>query len=115
MQSLPGLETKVSALYIDRKGPYPLILGDDRCWDELRDARLYAGAGPVIAHPLVGRGGSFASSAHYSPVTPARSQFHRSGNMGGYWNTQRGQPSGSIARWPILDACLIGGVASASK
>lgn len=54
MQSLPGLETKVSALYIDRKGPYPLILGVDQCWDELRDARLYAGPGPVIAHPPCG-------------------------------------------------------------
>lgn len=54
MQSLSGLEANVSALYIDRKGPYPLILGADKCWDELRDARLYTGPDPVIAHPPCG-------------------------------------------------------------
>jgi len=41
----------VDALFVDPKGPYPQLLGVERCWDEERDARTYAGTGPVIVHP----------------------------------------------------------------
>lgn len=44
----------LSALYIDPRGPYPLLLGPARCWDLTRDARLYVGPHPVIAHPPCG-------------------------------------------------------------
>lgn len=40
----------VAALYIDPEGPYPGLAGVE-CWDAARDARLYAGPHPVIAHP----------------------------------------------------------------
>ncbi len=41
----------VSALFIDSKGHYPQLLGPENCWDKDRDARLYAGPNPVVAHP----------------------------------------------------------------
>lgn len=46
------LRTDVSALYVDPRGPYPKLVAD--WWDEARDARLYAGPNPVVAHPPCG-------------------------------------------------------------
>lgn len=44
----------VAALYIDPRGPYPALLGPELCWDAERDACLYEGPWPIVAHPPCG-------------------------------------------------------------
>jgi len=51
----------VAALYVDvRRGPYAAMEGVE-CWGEERDARLYPGPHPVVAHPPCQRWGTFST------------------------------------------------------
>jgi hypothetical protein len=63
--------TDVAALYIDDRGPYPRLLGPDACWGIERDARLYEGPWPVVAHPPCGPWGSFAHLCKSPAQDPA--------------------------------------------
>ena len=48
----------IAALYVEKDGCYSGLAGVDP-WDESRDARLYAGPWPVVAHPPCQRWGRF--------------------------------------------------------
>lgn len=65
----------IAALYVERGGCY-FGLPDVDPWDEARDARLYAGPWPVVAHPPCAR---WCQLAH---VVQAR-YGHRVGDDGG--------------------------------
>lgn len=69
----------VDALYVDPKGIYPRLLGPEHCWDEARDARTYAGPGPVVAHPPCARWSRLAPSV----FARTGKEEHRPGNDGG--------------------------------
>lgn len=47
--SILELAQDVAVLYVDPTGLYPELVAD--CWDAERDARLYDGPLPVVAHP----------------------------------------------------------------
>ena len=50
---------RVAALYVDvNRGPYPSIEGVD-VWGAERDATVYDGALPVVAHPPCGHWGAY--------------------------------------------------------
>lgn len=51
--------SRVAALYVDPAGVYA-GLDDVELWDEARDARLYGGPWPVVAHPPCNRWGQLA-------------------------------------------------------
>jgi len=73
----------VAALYVDPRGPYPKMPGVD-CWDEARDARLYDGPHPVVAHPPCGPWGRLRSMCtkqdHYCGIV-AFGQVRRLGGV----------------------------------
>ncbi len=65
----------IAALYIEKNGCYWDKPGIDP-WDKERDARLYSGPWPVVAHPPCERWGRFAKG-HMT------NQVHRIGDDGG--------------------------------
>lgn len=68
----------VAALYVQRGGSYYGLEGVDP-WDEERDARLYPGPHPVVAHPPCQRWGAMAA-ANYGRWG---GEHNRPGNDGG--------------------------------
>jgi hypothetical protein len=62
--------TTVAALYVATGGCYYGLEGVDP-WDAARDARLYAGPWPVVAHPPCERWGRYWSGGP-NPSSPRR-------------------------------------------
>lgn len=62
------MEPTIAALYVEKGGAYYGLPGVDP-WDEARDARLYAGPHPVVAHPPCERWGDMWMG---SPLVIAR-------------------------------------------
>ena len=57
----------IAALYVERGGVY-FGLPDVDPWDESRDARLYAGPWPIVAHPPCARWGRYWSGGPSAKV-----------------------------------------------
>ena len=58
------MTTAIAALYVDvKRGPYAALHGVD-AWGVERDATLYTGPWPVVAHPPCGHWGRYAHKAH---------------------------------------------------
>ena len=58
----------IAALYVQTGGVYFGMAGVDP-WDEPRDARMYAGPYPVVAHPPCARWGRYATGGPSHPGT----------------------------------------------
>jgi hypothetical protein len=94
----------IAALYVEEGGAYYGLDGVDP-WPEARDARLYAGPWPVVAHPPCARWCQLA------PVNQAR-YGHKVGDDGGCfasalaavrtWGGVLEHPALSLA-WPAFD------------
>lgn len=78
----------VAALYVAKGGCY-FGLPDVDPWDEERDARLYAGPHPVVAHPPCARW------CHLAGLVEARYPYLRRGEDGGAFNAALA----SVRRW----------------
>ena len=55
----------VAVLWVQENSEYAEIPGVD-CWPKSRDAKLYAGPHPIIAHPPCGPWGNYKSRCHQS-------------------------------------------------
>ena len=64
-------ERPIAALYVERGGAYWDLPGVDP-WDEMRDARLYAGPHPVVAHPPCQRWGRYWGGGPSAKVKRAK-------------------------------------------
>lgn len=72
----------VAALYIDPRGPYPKIPGVE-CYDEARNAEMYAGPWPVVAHPPCGPWGRLKHFAKHDDPALAQHAVHIVREFGG--------------------------------
>ena len=62
----------VAALFVDlRNGPYPGVVGEHQCWGIDRDATMYDGPCPVVAHPPCADWGGLR---HFAKPPPGRKE-----------------------------------------
>jgi hypothetical protein len=108
---------QIAALYVEAGGCYYGLPGVDP-WDEARDARLYAGPHPVVAHPPCQRWGRF----WFGGTNPTSKRYQRGDDGGCFaaalsavrkWGGVLEHPAGSYA-WrefglnaPPLNGCWV--------
>ena len=103
----------VAALYIDPRGPYPRMAGVD-CWDEARDARLYAGPWPVVAHPPCGPWSSLRTLSRETTADCATRAVEQVRMFGGVLEHPQGSKLWEACGLPdpfVVDQCDFGHVA----
>lgn len=97
----------IAALFVQRGGVYWDLPGVD-AWDEARDARLYAGPWPVVAHPPCARWGRMAEVAFGKRLGTRLGEdggcFESALNSVRAWGGVLEHPAGSKA-WPKF--CLL--------
>ncbi len=81
----------VAALFVDARGAYAGLPGVD-LWPESRDARLYGGPWPVVAHPPCQRWGRYWSGG---PMLARTAKARRKGDDGGCFASALA----SVRRW----------------
>lgn len=55
---------RVAALWVSERGPYWRMEPAVQCWGRFRDANLYAGPWPIVAHPPCGPWGKYRHNCH---------------------------------------------------
>lgn len=89
--------SRVAALFVDPKGVYA-NLADVEVWDEARDARLYAGPWPVVAHPPCARWSNLAHiHKHRWPIGADDGCFEAALAAVRRWGGVLEHPAGSLA------------------
>lgn len=106
MPESPSLHSSrpIAALYVTKSGPYFGVEGVDP-WDEARDARLYAGPDPVVAHPPCQRWCRFAKgieTVHGYKVGDDGGCFEAALASVQRWGGVIEHPAGSLA-WDAFD------------
>lgn len=94
----------VAALYVDPGGPYPQLPGVE-CWDAQRDARLYEGPHPVVAHPPCGPWSRLRAFCKHQPRDCALIAVDQVRRWGGVLE----HPDASLL-WPACNLPLPGGL-----
>lgn len=85
----------IAALFVEKNGVYQRLLGPDLCWHAERDARLYPGPFPIVAHPPCERWGRYAP--RYGGIGQDEFTFQSALASLKLWGGVLEHPSGSLA------------------
>jgi hypothetical protein len=96
------LRTDVVALYVDKRGPYPGLVAE--WYDEERNAEMYAGPHPVVAHPPCGPWGRLKHLSKYDAPEHALHAVDVVREFGGVLEHPKGSALWKTVGLPLLGA-----------